>query len=250
MAFFAISKMFWGVFAPSHLILWASIAAAICLLTRYQRTGRYLAVIAAVLFVIIGVLPTNIWLLHTIEDKYTRGDLPEHVDGILTLGGGLDYRIRLVGTYALAVRYPSARIVFSGGSWALINNTSFSEAKNAKQVLLELGLRPDRLTIEDQSRNTWENILFTQRLIKPRPGETWVLATSALQLPRAMEIANRLNWKFLPWPTDNRSRVSGYYGYFEIPENLWGFDNAIREWIGLLAYRANGMATELPKSPH
>lgn len=240
MLFFPASKIFWGVFAPSHIIAWTSIAAAILLMTRRQRAGRTLAVISALLLIFIGIIPSNIWLLRPLEFQYARPTRPlGHVTGILTLSGG-DPRARLASTYALAQQYPSALVVYSGGQNVLIPDKNDAVAQRAQRFLLSLGLEPHRLMVEGRSRNTWENILFSKALVKPRPGQTWVLATSAVQMPRAMAVARRLGWPLIAWPTDWLTGQHVFTGYFLIPNNLGTFDEAVREWVGLFAYRWSG----------
>ena len=96
MLFFPISKIFWGLFAPSHMIGWTSIAAAILLMTRRKRAGRALAVISALLLIFIGIIPASIWLLRPLEFQYGRPNRPlSHITGILTLSGGQDPQARL-----------------------------------------------------------------------------------------------------------------------------------------------------------
>src|ERR1700744_2500525 len=224
MLFFPISKIFWGLFAPSHIIAWASIAAAILLMTRHHRTGRALAILSALLLIFIGIIPSDIWLLRPLEFQYGRPAQPlDHVTGILTLSGGLDPRARLAATYALAQQYPSAIVVYSGGQNALIPGKCDPIAQRGKRFLLSLGLEPHRLVMEGRSRNTWENILFSKSLIKPGSGQTWILATSAIQMPRAMEIAHQLGWKLIAWPTDWVAGQHVFTGYFLIPYNLMAF---------------------------
>jgi uncharacterized SAM-binding protein YcdF (DUF218 family) len=243
MLFFGLSKIFWGLFAPSHIIAWTSISTAILLLSNRQRTGRVLAVVSALLFVLIGVIPTAIWLLRPLEFQYDRPrQVLGAVTGILTLGGGDAPTTRLMETYLLSRQYPSATVVYSGGSNTLTSSQNDDDAQRAKQVLLNLGLDPKRLILESRSRNTWENILFTRTLVKPRPSETWILATSAVQMPRAMAVARRVGWPFVPWPTDWYTGQHVFTGYFLIPLNLAAFDEAVREWIGLFAYRVTGKA--------
>jgi uncharacterized SAM-binding protein YcdF (DUF218 family) len=149
---------------------------------------------------------------------------------------------RLMETYFLSRQYPSAMVVYSGGSNVLIGAQNDDDAQRAKQTLLGLGLEPRRLILEGHSRNTWENILFTRALVKPEPGQTWLLATSAVQMPRAMAIARRLNWTLVPWPTDWYTGQHVFTGYFLIPLNLAAFDQAVREWIGLFTYKLTGKA--------
>ncbi len=72
--------------------------------------------------------------------------------------------------------------------------------------------------------------------MQPRPGEVWLLATSAIHLPRAMFAAKKLHWKIISWPTDyiTGAREAGFL--FDIPNNLLQFDEAFHEWLGLFAY--------------
>jgi len=210
--------------------------------TRHMRAARNLAIVTVLVFVSIGVLPSCLLLSRSIEYEFVRPKvLPAHVTGILTLGGGR-YRLRLIGTYELSRLYPNARVVYSGGSGDLIDERPGFYAEDAKSFLIDLGLDRVRLTLEDRSRNTWENIVFTERLIKPRPNETWILATSALQMPRAMEIGHSVGWRFVPWPTDWVTGPRFADRLFAIPENLEDFDEAVREIIGRWAYRLSGKA--------
>lgn len=243
MLFFPVSKIFWGLFAPSHIIVWTSIAAAILLMTRRQRTGRALAVLSALLQIFIGIIPSDIWLLRPLEFQYARPARPlDHVTGILTLSGGLDPRARLAATYALAQQYPSAIVVYSGGQNALFPGKDDTVAQRAQRFLLSLGLQPHRLVMENRSRNTWENIHFSRALMKPGPGQTWLLATSAIQMPRAIGVARQQDWKLIAWPTDWLTGQHVFTGYFQIPYNLMAFDEAVREWTGIFAYRWAGKA--------
>lgn len=251
--FFLLSKFLWFIVQPSHVILWLVIASAILLFSNRLRPARWLAAASVSVFLALGVTPVGYWLLQGLENSYSRpADLPP-VDGILILGGGNDTAIlqsrgvygseramaRLVSGYALARRYPSAKVVFSGGSGEL-NDQSVSESVATQHILLALGLSPSRLILEGKSRNTWENMVFAKKLVQPKPRETWVLATSAFHMPRAMGIAQKLGWPMLPWPTDYRTTTKIHYHFENVPDNLDMTDTAVREYIGLLTYRVAG----------
>jgi uncharacterized SAM-binding protein YcdF (DUF218 family) len=238
--FFVVSKVFWQVCAPSHVLVWCSLAAAIALLTGRMRAARIFAVATALLLVIFGLLPTYILFERGPDHEYDGYPVPAHVDGILTLGGG-DDRIRVMGAYILARRYPGARVVYSGGSGALGGKANVDAAR-ARNLLLALGLAPSRLTLEGRSRNTWENLLFTQQLVRPKPGEVWVLAIPGYQMSRAMAIAHRLNWPLIPWPTEHETPAEGFGPLGQLPDNLWSFDNSAKEWVGRQVYRWTGKA--------
>ncbi len=165
--FFPLAKLGWAILAPSHLLLWLTLATALALIAGRQRLGRGLAIVTALLFLAFGLLPTGYWLTQRLEDQYPRpAALPAHVDGILDLGGGLGTDIlavrhapaespseaRLVSTYELARRYPDARVVFSGG-WG-----RYPDATAAAYGFAQMGLDPKRLTLESRSHDTLENL--------------------------------------------------------------------------------------------
>ena len=253
--FFPVSKVLWWLLAPSHALMWLAVTTSILLFMGRDRLGRRFGITTVVLFVAIGMCPLNIWLLRSLENRIPRPDFPAHVDGILVLGGGLDTGIlksrgvpgpghgepRLVAAFELARRYPNARVIFSGGSGEI--GDALPEAQAAKYIFNQMGLAPSRLALENKSHNTWENILDAQRIARPRPGDVWVLATSAVHMSRAMEVAARLKWKMVPWPTDYLTERHGLSGFFDYPHNLELTDLAVHEWIGLVAYQLNGKAS-------
>jgi uncharacterized SAM-binding protein YcdF (DUF218 family) len=175
---------------------------------------------------------------------------------VLVLGSGEDAQVlhergapqsnegayRLIAAMAIAHRYPEANVLFTGGSAVLIG-TQNAESLTAQYVLTEMGLDKSRLLLEPRSRNTYENILFSKELVKPKPGDVWLLDTSAIHMPRAMAIARKLNWPMVPWPSDYITAPGGTgAGLFDVGGNLGLTDYAMHEWIGMLAYRLGGKA--------
>jgi uncharacterized SAM-binding protein YcdF (DUF218 family) len=252
--FFVLSKIFWMLAAPSHWLALLVLATAVSLVLRWRRTAMVCALVA--LFI-----PVLAWLVaapmaQSLENQYPHPAWPAHVDGILVLGSGFDTALlrvrgapspnegawRLIEGFAAGRHYPEARLVFSGGSGRL-GGAPFSEAETARYIFTELGQDPKRMVLEDRSRNTYENILFSKALVKPKPGETWLLTTSAMHMPRAMAIARKLDWPMTPWPSDFFTTPdSGPGDVLEIGGNLGLMDYAVHEWIGLLAYRFTGKA--------
>jgi uncharacterized SAM-binding protein YcdF (DUF218 family) len=250
--FSAASWLFSLLLVPSHVLAWTSIAAAILLLSGQMSAGRILAAVSAGLFFLIGVFPLGVLLIRPLEARYPRPPWPQHVDGILILSGGLDPAVlaarkapaaecseqRIVSGFALARHYPNARVIFSGGSG--LGPGHRPETEVARYLFAELGLDPARLTLEGRSRNTWENLAFSHAVARPRAGQVWLLATSAVHLPRAMEAADAMHWKMVPWATDYQTMPDGLPGFFDVPQNLSLADSGLHEWIGMLAYRLRG----------
>ena len=65
-----------------------------------------------------------------------------------------------------------------------------------------MGLDTNRLIFENSSRNTYENILFSKKIIIPKKNEKWLLITSASHMKRAQLVAEKNNWNFIPYAVD------------------------------------------------
>lgn len=251
--FFALSKIFWTLAAPSHWIGLFAVAILVCLLFRWLRAARVfaMAMVALLMVAWLAAVP----LARSWENRFPRPSWPRHVDGVLVLGGGYDSLIlqqrhapqgngaafRLVEGYAAARRYPGARLVFTGGSGAM-EGSPLPESVTAGYVFAEIGQDPRHMVLESRSRNTYENFLFSKAIVKPKPGEVWLLATSAMHMPRAMAIASKVGWPMTPWPTDYITGPDTSHDLWQVTANLDLLDYVVHEWIGLAAYRLTGKA--------
>jgi uncharacterized SAM-binding protein YcdF (DUF218 family) len=157
---------------------------------------------------------------------------------------------RLIAVPALARRYPNARILLSGGSGSLFYESG-TEAKIAMQLLESLGITRDRIVLEDRSRNTSENAVFSKAVVQPKPGERWLLVTSAYHMPRAIGAFRKAGFSVEPYPVDWRTGGAEYaFRPFSVAaEGLGQVDTAVHEWIGLAIYWLTGRSSELFPAP-
>lgn len=255
---FALSKLGWALLAPGNLLLLLLLAGLAAILAGWRGLGLALCLLAALSLLAVAVLPLGIWLARPLEERHPQPDLADRpVDGIVVLGGASLPALtadrgapqvnmaaeRLIAFTALARQHPQARLVFTGGQGSLVA-APITEADVARQVFAKLGLPPDRVLFEDRSRNTHENALLARPLAAPQPGETWLLVTSALHMPRAVRVFEAQDWPVLPYPVDylTPARDGGALGgwRFDLAGHLLVLNAAMREWIGLAAYRLLG----------
>ncbi|WP_244909447.1 YdcF family protein [Nitrospirillum viridazoti] len=213
---------------------------------------------------IIAVLPVGAWSMRTLEQRFPApAGLPAHVDGIIVLGGSVDQVAtaetgqpevnaaaeRLMVIPDLARRYPDARIIFSGGSGEL-RDPDEKEAPVARAALEEIGMDIGRVTFEGESRNTWENALFSRDLMHPQPGQTWLLVTSAFHMPRSVGIFRHVGWPVVAYPVDIRApRTLLCRPDFDLLRGLELLSQSVHEYIGLVAYRLLGRTDSLFPAP-
>lgn len=218
---------------------------------------------AAVGFALITFTPLSSLVALPLEERFAKPSLPEHIDGIIMLGGGVNPSLslernepslnnaaeRVLAFADLIRRFPAARHVFTGGTGQLFGPEA-TEDVPLKAALVQAGIDPDSVAYENQSRNTWENAVFSQRMVQPRAGETWLLVTSAMHMPRAVGIFRKVGWPVLPYPVDYRTRPGARtYVRFDLDLQLETLRDSAREWVGLVAYRAMGRTDSLFPGP-
>ena len=106
--------------------------------------------------------------------------------------------------------------------------------------------------MEDRSRNTVENAVFTRRLVDPKPGERWLLVTSAWHMPRAMGVFRKAGFAVEAFPVDwlTEDKTADYVRpYLRAPRGLSIADDGLKEWLGLLVYRLAGYTDALFPGP-
>jgi uncharacterized SAM-binding protein YcdF (DUF218 family) len=264
--FFYIAKVLWFVATPSNLCaLLIGAGLALAKLGRL-RLGFRLAGLGCVALIVIGLGPVGDWAMMPLEDRFpTYADGAGGVDGIVVLGGAVYTDVsaareqlstgqageRLVALADLARRYPSARLVYSGGSGNLLVPDARVEAELVAAAAETLGITPGRVIVEGTSRDTWENAVNTRALVTPAPGERWLLVTSAWHMPRAIGCFRQVGFPVTAYPVDFRTR--GPADLLRLHGTLVGgfeqFELAIKEWVGLAAYRLSGRIGALLPSP-
>jgi uncharacterized SAM-binding protein YcdF (DUF218 family) len=141
-------------------------------------------------------------------------------------------------------------VVFSGGSANLLANDA-READYAGAIFETLGIAKSRLIMERRSRNTQENAEFSKALVAPKDGERWLLVTSAFHMPRSIGLFRKAGFAVEPYPVD--WHVGGREDLFTFAkfaiDGLAQTDIAMREWIGLSAYRLSGKIDDLLPGP-
>jgi uncharacterized SAM-binding protein YcdF (DUF218 family) len=164
----------------------------------------------------------------------------------LTLSGE-----RLTIAARLARDLPDAKIIHTGGQGTFIQG-QVTESEGAGQLFRDFGIDADRIILEDASRNTWENAVFTKELVKPEPGQRWLLVTSAYHMPRSMGVFEAAGWTGVtPYPVDYRTRgaVDRALGFNGASKGLRRFDIAFKEWVGMAVYWITGRSSHLFPGP-
>jgi uncharacterized SAM-binding protein YcdF (DUF218 family) len=263
--FFVLAKIL-GFFAlPSNILISLGLLGIVLMATRFARAGRRLAVTALILIALVGLSPLGNAIILPLEERFPPWDASRGAPaGIISLGGALDTVVspvrgevalneaaeRMTAIAELARRYPDARIVFSGGSGRLIYG-GVTEAELAGLLFESFGIAKARIVLESKSRDTDENARFTRELVQPKPGERWLLVTSAHHMPRSVGVFRAAGFPVEAFPVDYRTRgaIDMLRPFSTLGDGLRRTDTAAREWVGLVVYRMTGRTAELFPAP-
>lgn len=249
---FVLPRLFWIVANPLNLLLITfCVGVALAIVWRWRRVGFRVLFFAGAALVALAVLPIGPALVGALEARFPPPAEPtERVDGVVLLGGAFhtglaeargevslnDGAERLLAFIELARRYPDARLAFTGGNGRLAPGR-LTEAELFLRALAQVGFADGRIVVEDRSRSTWENALLLRDAVQPRPGERWLLVTSAWHMPRAIGSFRKAGWNVVAWPVDYRTAPgAGFDLNFDVVDGLAAFELAAHEWLGLLGY--------------
>ncbi len=140
--------------------------------------------------------------------------------------------------------YPAVRVVYSGS-----NYTPFvgrHEGYYFRKYLKSLGIKR-KIIYEKYSRTTYENARYASSVISDSD-KKWILVTSAAHMPRSIGLFQKEGLNVVPYPVDYRKEDKRYSKPLTpklFISNYAGFDQAMKEYISLLAFYVLGKTDHL-----
>ncbi|WP_400191209.1 YdcF family protein [Hymenobacter sp. B81] len=255
--FFVLSKILDVALLPVVWLLAALLAAVLSRSARGRR--RWLLVALALTAVLTNPALSN-WALRAWELKPVRlselGAAPYDAAVLLTgiteprqrphdrvyLDRGAD---RLLHTLWLYRAGKVRRIIVAGGSGALLPEAGARTEARELAVLLRLAGVPARdIWLEERSRNTRENALFTRELLQRHPGvRRLVLVTSAFHMRRAAGCFRRAGLDAVAFPAAYYTlppQPTPEFWLLPSAESLVRWEVLAHEVAGYLVYRLLG----------
>ncbi len=263
--FFVLSKILGFLLQPIVLVLLLFVLAGLLAMLGWRRSAWTAGGGAVIILATIALSPLGLVMLAQLENRFPRPEtLPDRVAGIVVLGGAVDTRVgrtrgvdelneaadRMTEAMVLARRYPEARVLFTGGVAAILEE-DIPETDMARDFFESLGLEPDRLILEDRARNTAENAVYSREIASPQPGETWLLVTSAFHMPRSVGCFRAAGFDVVPYPVDYRTPAGAaiWRPSTFVTRNIEKVQLSAREGLGLAAYWWTGRIPELFPGP-
>jgi len=221
----------------------------------------------AVLGVALGclLLGGNGWvasrLTRSLEWRYLPPEIVPQADVIVLLGGGTQPARaprpmvevtgagdRVLYTAWLYKQGKAGHILLSGGTLDWSHGDS-SPANDMATLLEMMDVPQDALWFEPNSRNTYENALYSARILREKGIQRILLVTSALHMPRSVKLFQAQGLEVIPLPTDytvtqgDRAKKDAraiVLGLLPSAENLALTSRVLKEYIGIVVYELRG----------
>ena len=147
-----------------------------------------LAVLVILSFIFVEVL--------IVYNGYSQEDI--EADYAIILGAGLNgseisltLKERLLKGIEYLEKYPDSKVIVSGGQGF---RETITEAEAMERFLIYQGIAAGRIVKEDKASSTWENFIFSKKLLQETEGKAAdriVVITSDFHILRAKLLAKR-----------------------------------------------------------
>lgn len=229
------------------------------------RLAKTLIFITLILLFIGGNRYVASAVVRSLERQYLPIEFVEPVDSIVILGGGTEPAIsprqsievnaagdRVIYGAMLARQFPNAKVIVSGGDIEFLDTAPSTPAQDMAGLLEFMGVTKERILIQGNSQNTFEDAQFTCKLIAENNFSLTLLVTSATHMPRSMAVFTSAGCQVTAAPTDFTITDAAWQKLWHpnieeffinlIPSytNLSALTKTLKEYFGLWYYHLNG----------
>lgn len=253
-----ISKFIALPFYPVGLTFLLLVAAITAAFLGKQKLGTKLTFFAGLLLYLFSAGPLPDFLVRSLEKQYSPASGFPPATAIVLLSGGEVARVpprlydeindagdRILYAARLARQHAAPRLIITGGNIDCIRTIQGSQAEASYRICTELlGVDSSCIVLENKARNTYENGLYTRKIIDSlKLPPTIILVTSAIHMPRSVAIFKKLGMTVFPAPTDYITDTPGQFkimSLFPTAGSLVNSSNALHEIYGIIAYKLLG----------
>lgn len=260
--FFVFSKIVQFCIEPLNWVIVFVLLSLVFMGLRKPHLCKRFLLLALADLLIVGWLPTSEIFLRVLEDSVPKVSLAKMSErdfgGIIILGGAVEggeiamdrgevsiysSAERVTKAFELIRKYPDLPFIFSGFSGRL-SPKGMSEADAFKQLIAEQGLPEKNAHYENQSRNTYENVVLMKPMIlelgAKEASKPWLLITSASHMYRSLKIFQKQGIEVVPVIVDYQTGHRLRWGRFDLEDGIQNWNDLMHEAVGLLAYWITG----------
>lgn len=256
--FFVLSKLLDVLLSP---LCWALVLLALAIPfrrngLRHEKRRRLFGALGLGILVLFGNGPVSNALLYRLEHAVPSSQHDDVVyDAVILLGGVTDEIVtfeegqpayndnveRLVMTQRLLTD-GKAKFAIVSGAAVEPKYEAIGEARYLARQLGEWGIAPERVIVEDKARNTRENAVYSEEIVRGRGFSRVLVVTSAFHMARSRECfeAVGMHPDYLPVDYRAHERPLDWGTLLPRAKFLSVSEGAIHEWFGRWIYRVRG----------
>jgi uncharacterized SAM-binding protein YcdF (DUF218 family) len=260
--FIFLSKLLPNFVYPLGLVCIFIILALI--LYRKPAWQRLVLLLALVVLWLGSTRWIALGMVRSLEWRYLPMTQMPSADAIVLLGGGTEsaeyprqtVELNSSGDRVLYAAWlykqgKAPHILLSGGliDWL---DTGSTPAEDMAVILDMMGVPKEALWLESTSRNTYENAVNSRKFLNEKGINRIILVTSALHMPRSVDLFKHQGFDVIPAPTDYSVTQAAWQRLTDpnlatqllnlMPniDNLSSVTRALKEYLGMLVYRLRG----------
>jgi len=261
--FVYLSKLLPLLIYPLGLV--TIIIITVLLIERRHRFPRALLIAGLVLLWVASNRWVSYGLARSLEWRNLPPDTTPSAEVIVLLGGGTEpgdpprpmAQVNSAGDrvlYAAKLYQQGAApvILASGGNLDFITDRNSSPAADMTELLVLMGVPQDAILQQPLSQNTYEDAVFSTKLLMELEIDQVILVTSAMHMPRSKALFENQGITVIPAPTDftiteqnwrstfNPTMGEGLIHLLPNASALNLTTNVIKEYIGMVVYSLRG----------
>ncbi|OOG37784.1 hypothetical protein B0E51_15815 [Rhodanobacter sp. C05] len=243
---------FYGYSHPITHAVVICLIGLIFVLTRHRRIGLGIVTLGA-LWVTFCAMPVFVdHLQRGLEDQYAikpastypnegaivvlGGDIPPHENSDWNDDTNITAATRAGFGYLLFRAQRAPLVLLSAGDGG---------AQDMARMLEQQGVPSTALLIEDRSKTTYENALYSAAILRHQGIQRILLVTSALHMPRAVASFRKQGMDVVPAPAFSSQLNSPFrdnHRWRPQRAELWRCSHILHEYLGLWIYKLRGLA--------
>ncbi len=246
--FFIFSKILSFLTTP---LVWVISVLVFALVQKNKAKRNWLLMLTVVFFYIFanGYIVKKVYQYWEPEPMYFSQIKQNQYDIVVVMGGYINTKLntkdrintfgctdRLYHAVDLYLAKKTKKILVSGGNGHIYGGKN-SEADLSCKLLLKMGVPQKDIIIENQSKNTYQNVLFSLPLIKK--SDKVLIVTSYCHLHRSSLCFQKQGIKvdlFGTCPMYDHLSKFEWTDLFPNLENLVTWESVMHEWIGIFTY--------------
>ena len=248
---FILSKLFTFLFLPPGIFTVLVLIGIVLLLINRRKIGIVILTLTAILIYLLSIEPVKDRILLPLENAFPYpGKAELDCEAIVVLGGGKVSHSPAEGMKAAVAPQVAKRLYTAFKVWKVVNKPLIvsggkvfkedvePESSVMKRFLTNLGIPDKEIIEEDESKNTFQNGVFTYKILSKKGIKKICLVTSAYHMPRSYKIFRSVGFSVTPVPADYRIDRASYSwsSYFPKMEYLYDSFSGIHEYVGIVYF--------------